>query len=166
MSVFTRKYIAIVDSSTRTSGTSSNFQVKIDLPVDNKYNRVIMLSAIIPKSYYVIRSGYNTFILREGAAYITITIPVGNYSIAELILTLNTLLTNASLNGQEYVVTYSKVTGKLTFTITAEAVYTYLNFTSNLFDTLGFEKDSSNLFVGSTLVAPNMVNMNPYSGFI
>lgn len=162
MSVFTRKYIAIVDSSTRTSGTSSNFQVKIDLPVDNKYNRVIMLSAIIPKSYYVIRSGYNTFILREGANYFTITIPVGNYSIAELIITLNTLLNAVSGIGQEYVVTYSKLTGKLTFTIIAEAVYTYLNFTTHLFDTLGFEKDSSNLFVGSTLTAPNMVNMNPY----
>lgn len=162
MSVFTRKYIAVVDSSTRTSGTSSNFQVRIDLPIDNKYNRVILLSAIVPKSYYLIQAGYNTFTLREGAAYFTITIPIGNYSITELLLSLNTLLNAISGIGQEYVVTYSKLTGKLTFTIIAEVVNTYLIFTTNLFDTLGFDKNSTNVFTSSTLVSTNVVNLNPY----
>ena len=83
MSLFTKKFFYIVDSSDRLSGTTNNFTINIPMPTDNHYNRILVNSAVIPKSFYLIRDGYNTFTLKEGTNLWSITIPIGNYTLTE-----------------------------------------------------------------------------------
>ena len=113
MSIFTRKYIAIIDSALRLNGTSSSFQFKIDLPNQNTYNRVILLTAVIPKSYYMVSVGNNTFQINENNVLQTVTIPVGNYTLSAfqtaIILAMNTNTTFV------YSVAYSSLTSIFTF---------------------------------------------------
>jgi hypothetical protein len=164
MSIFTRKYIAIIDSALRLNGTSSSFQFKIDLPNQNTYNRVILLTAVIPKSYYMVSVGNNTFQINENNVLRTVPIPVGNYTLSAfqtaIILAMNTNTTFV------YSVAYSSLTSKFTFTVTSFTGFIpQLVFTSNLFECFGFSKNSTNTFIlttSCTLVSTAMINLNPY----
>ena len=122
-----------IDSQNRSSGTSSNFSINFNMPPQNSYNRIVVLQASIPKSFYLIASPNNTFTLYEptttstgsatcafgscassvsNSAYKTITITPGNYSKTTMINCLQTLLTLASslntvyLNHYVYTVGY------------------------------------------------------------
>ena len=61
------KSIFYIDSQNRLNeaDTSSNFTVRVDMPPMNKYNRICVLHASIPKSYYLISDGRNTMTLNE-----------------------------------------------------------------------------------------------------
>ena len=61
------KSIFYIDSQNRLNeaDTSSNFTVRVDMPPMNKYNRICVLQASIPKSYYLISDGRNTMTLNE-----------------------------------------------------------------------------------------------------
>ena len=61
------KSIFYIDSQNRLNeaDTSSNFTVRVDMPPMNKYNRICVLQASIPKSYYLISDGRNTLALNE-----------------------------------------------------------------------------------------------------
>src|SRR5690554_6423581 len=94
-----KKFVTI--NSNLDNGTHSKFSYKIDMK-GAVYNKMCLLQAIIPKSYYMIDSGNNTFVLDEGGQEATITIPVGNYSRESFMNKLTTLLNNASPNGFTY----------------------------------------------------------------
>lgn len=49
----TQKVISI-DSSSRSSGTPSNFDVSVDMPQSNAFNKASCMMAEIPKSYYTL----------------------------------------------------------------------------------------------------------------
>jgi len=107
------------NSKDRISGRNSNFQ---SIPVDlgnQSYDSVALVQASIPKSFYNMPSGYNTFTLREfdgvTTTSVTITIPPGNYTRINLASVLSTLLTNASPDGLTYTVTYPPSTEADTF---------------------------------------------------
>lgn len=107
------------NSKDRISGRNSNFQ---SIPVDlgnQAYDSVALVQASIPKSFYNMPSGYNTFTLREfdgvTTTSVTITIPPGNYTRINLASVLSTLLTNASPEGLTYTVTYPASTEADTF---------------------------------------------------
>ena len=51
-----------IDSSNRTSGTDSNFQINVNLPKNN-FNRVALLQLSCPKSFYNFSTDKNTFTL-------------------------------------------------------------------------------------------------------
>ena len=55
-------YIAYVNSYNKLVSTdsTSDFTVMIDLP-NNNINKVVVLQMAIPKSYYLVQKGYNTF---------------------------------------------------------------------------------------------------------
>ena len=163
MSIFTRKYIAIVDSALRLNGTSSSFQFKIDLPNNNTYNRVLLLTAVIPKSYYLVSAGNNTFQIQEATQLRLITIPIGNYTLSTFLVAIALAM---CAGGYTYTVVYSSLTNKLTFTVSGYSGYIpQLIFTTNLFECFGFSKNSTNTFVQATLctlTSTAMINLNPY----
>ena len=165
MSIFTRKYIAIIDSALRLNGTSSSFQYKIDLPNNNTYDRVLLLTAVIPKSYYLVSNGNNTFQIQEATQLRLVTIPIGNYTLSTF-LTAIALAMSSGISAYTYTVVNSSLTNKLTFTVTGYGGFIpLLIFTTNLFECFGFSKNSTNTFIQSascTLTSTAMINLNPY----
>jgi len=112
------------NSKDRISGNNSNF---ISAPVDlgtNAYDSVALVQASIPKSFYNMPSGYNTFTLIENdgviAHSVTITIPPGNYTRINLQSVLSTILTNESPDGLTYTVNYPLSTEADTFHYTIQ----------------------------------------------
>ena len=115
------------------------------MPSQNEYNRIILNNAIIPKSFYLIRDGYNTFTLIENAIPINITIPIGNYTLNEFLTQIQALLDDHTFIQFTYVMTFSKRLGKFTFTVINNVVLGLtiqpkFLFTTNVFEPFGFEK--------------------------
>jgi hypothetical protein len=116
---FNNPVVINFNSKDRVSGTNSNFN---SIPVDlgnNQFDTVCLTQASIPKSFYNVPSGYNTFVLREfdgvTTANATVTIPPGSYTRINFQNTLATLLTNASPDGLTYTVNYPASTQADTF---------------------------------------------------
>jgi hypothetical protein len=137
------------NSKDRISGRNSNFQ---SLPVDlgsQSFDSVCLIQASIPKSFYNMPSGYNTFILTEQQGSnihpVTVTIPPGNYNRINLQSVLATVLTNASHFGYTYTVSYPASTEAdtfhYTFAVDAPSSRTmYLTFSNTSpFRQLGFD---------------------------
>lgn len=147
-------YIEYVDSDYRVSGTSASFVYNIKLP--RKFDRVAVVSASIPKTWYMVSDTYNTFYVTELTGTRTITVPVGDYTLTNFTTKILELL-----NTGTYVYTISKnaYTTKLTYTVTSNAgyqpVFEFPN-TSVIYRLMGFEFGSTNTFDGSSLVAPNI----------
>lgn len=62
----------LIDSSKRISGSTSDFTYQLNIPKNKQYDYVCVLQAIIPKSYYLIQAGLNTFTLQENGVNTTI----------------------------------------------------------------------------------------------
>ena len=56
-----QKSMFYIDSQNRTAGTSGNFSINLAMPPNNKYDRIVVMQAAIPKSFYLVSSPYNTF---------------------------------------------------------------------------------------------------------
>jgi hypothetical protein len=91
-------YFLDINSQNRVSGTDGNFFYNINLPTNegHKYNRVVVTECSIPKSYYMVQAGFNTFILREGASSVTVTITPGNYTLQAFNTNIAALINAAS----------------------------------------------------------------------
>ena len=119
MNTFGSKSIFYIDSQNRLNqaDTSSNFTVRVDMPPLNHYNRICVLQASIPKSYYLITDGQNTLTLNEpgttsltngsltsdfgsvsssGSSTKLITFKVGNYSKSSIMNAFYDLFKKAS----------------------------------------------------------------------
>lgn len=163
-----KKYIFYIDSDLRLSpetSTSSSFSYILYLPQDATH--VSVMQATIPKSYYLVQSGNNTFTLKHGVTTYVITIPIGNYSMRKFKATLTSLLNAAS--AFVYTVTYpgmsddSAETGKFVYTVTGNAgVQPQFIFpsTSTLYRQMGFEEASTNTFVADTLTSTNVLDFD------
>ena len=103
-----------IDSQNRTSGSSGNFSINFAMPPNNRYDRIVVMQASIPKSFYLVSVPYNTFQLLEpgtsssgsitnifgsvstNGATKTITLTESNYSKTNMIVCLQTMLSLAS----------------------------------------------------------------------
>lgn len=162
-------YALYIDSSERLSGRDSSFLSKpANISSGNKYDSVVVSQVSIPKSWYNIPSAFNTFTLVENGVSITITIPAGNYNRLTLASVLPTLLTNASLNGKTYTMSYPNVTtqadtGKFTFNYSPFNLGDVISFDFDgvsMFQQLGFNPSSSTVFDDTTgsLTSINVIN--------
>jgi len=86
------KEIIYISSSDRIAGDSSNFLFKMDIDTNALYDHITVLQASIPKSYYLISSDNDEFILNENLINIVIKIPNGNYTINAFKKTIADLL--------------------------------------------------------------------------
>lgn len=103
------------NSKDRVQGSNSSF---LSQPVDlgnNQFDSVCIVQASLPKSFYNMPTGYNTFTLKENAASVTVTIPVGSYTRINLQSVLASVLTTASPNALTYTVSYPASTVADTF---------------------------------------------------
>lgn len=132
---------------------------KLAYPLQNvKQFKVLEVS--IPASYYSIQSWNNTFRVTIGATSYTVTIPAGNYDNTTIAAALYTALTSAVANG--WVVTFSNVTNKLTFTGTSAFSFTFLSATgdSDAALIIGFTPNTTVASVAGSITAPNVVNLS------
>ena len=122
------------DDADTTVGDDTNFCIFTFQSVINVPPEVTILMSVkdaqIPVSFSNVNSNTNTFIYTIGVTTTTRTIDVGNYSANNLKDELNTLLTGV------FVVTYSAITNKYTFTH-ASADFT-INEESTCLRLLGF----------------------------
>jgi hypothetical protein len=157
------KRLFYVNSGSRLEGTDSSFLYKIEVPKESDFDSVCLMDIVIPKSYYLVRSGFNTFILREIGVNTVITIPVGNYSRLSFKVALPGILNAASPNGWVYSMSISNSTlqadtGKYTYTVTNNGVnQPSFICTSNVFEQLGFSENSTNVFVANSIVSTNIL---------
>ena len=162
---YLEKDYVYVNSLNRSSGTSAAFYIDLGSQIrqPNNYDSITLLSASIPKSYYLIDSTNNTFTITEtgGNGTKTIAITVGNYSFSQMATTLTTLIAAAGL-AFTYTISTSTATGKFTFTQTTGASASSMTFTTASPNAvLGFSVGST-AFSGTvapfTLTSTNVVN--------
>jgi hypothetical protein len=164
--------IVYVNSRDRLSGTDSNFTYNVQLKPQNDFDRVVMLSTAIPKSYYAVQNGYNTFTLSENGSSITITVPQGNYTRKGFANQLTTLMIAASAtlgNNFTYSVTYPKNsfvvdTGFYNYTVsnngTVQPEFIFGSQSENfIYLCMGFNPSSTNVFVANSLSSVNVINL-------
>ena len=166
MAFMSSQFFVYVNSQDRLNqaDTNSNFTYNIALPQDHKFTHVSLIDATIPKSYYLIQSGYNTFQLTEGATTVTITVPIGNYQLSQWTTTLTSLLTTNSPNGWVYTVTYpfpstSGELGKLLYTVSGNTSQPILTFGAVMYEPFGFRQSSSNQFSSSQLLSTTVIKL-------
>ena len=166
MSLIKSQQIIHINSAFRNSGTDSDFTYTIPIKPDNEFTHCAVISVSIPKSYYLIPDGENTFIIRENQTDYTVTIPPGNYNITSFIYVLNNLFTGSI---SHYSVSFpdSKTeaqTGRMTFShVNAQGHSSCFIFQNNhLPEVMGFARGSTNEFVHvgntSTLISSNVCN--------
>lgn len=123
MSLLNTGQVYYINSANRVSGTSSNFIATLtpwDPNSDALYDRIVCLQATVPKSYYLVQPGHNTFTLTENGVDHTVTLTPGNYGFGSN-QAIDTALTNAlnnSTGSWTYSCGLSLSTGKLTFAVT------------------------------------------------
>jgi len=171
-----------INSRTRTTGSDSNFSYLINL-TDNEskeFNRVAVLGASIPKSYYLVGKN-QTFVLSEeayeakGPTLVTIQMEEGNYSASSFAAVLKVKLNTNSPNSLTYEVISPKSIGthnlgKLYIKAshpTIQSVVIKISVGDVLFEQFGFDINSTNTFVTDTISpfsahieSSNVVNFN------
>lgn len=165
MSIVSRR-IFYINSRRRISGSNSDFTYRIDLQ-GLDVSHAVCLQAHVPKSFYTVPAGKNTFTLTEDGKDATITMTPGSYSINTIKSNLQTILNASSPNGWSYTITSpastAPQTGKLTFSVSGNSSQPSFHFDSYMWEQLGFEADSSYVFVSDFLVSTSVINLQPES---
>lgn len=166
MSLLLEKEIFYINSKNRIGGSDEDFLFNLVYDVEKKYDRVVILQASVPKSYYSIQADQNSFILEENTTQAIIYVPIGTYTRKSFRNKLIQLLNLNSPNGWTYNVTIPNTNvdpdnGKYTFSVTGNGTsQPLLIFTSFLYEQFGFDRDSTNTFVGDQLTSKNVINLN------
>jgi len=170
MSLFHKNevYISVVDSSQRITGTSSNFTINLNLPsFVQDYDRVALNQISIPRSWYDVETGVNTFQFKEGAGGTlkTITVTPGMYNCLTLASAIATLLTSNSQNGYTYTVTYpnSAVTvnnNLFTFTSSNTSTVFYFIFGTAMYQQMGFASNTTYTSTSGVLTSVNSISIS------
>ena len=157
-------YVVQIDSDNRLSGSHTNFYHKIELPHEH-FDRVAVLSASIPKTFYLVQDGSNTLTLTESATSATITMTPANYNTRSFASILESKLSTQSPNGWTYTIAMpveatEPSTGKYTITVSGNSSQPSISFSSDssLYRQLGFEPNSTNAFSANTLTSTHVVD--------
>lgn len=161
-----KKRIFYINSGNTLKGRENTFSVSLDIPEWGEYNRITLLSANTPVSYYCVQDGLNTFTLIEGLSEVVITIPEGNYNVNSFALQLEAKLTASSPNGYSYIVKYPNSfsepdTGKFIFTTNGVGTIGFRFGKNPLNEQFGFDRESVVLFSGGELRSANVVSFVP-----
>lgn len=119
---------------------------------------VALIHAEIPVSFYIVNEYNHDFRFKLfNDPITTVPIPNGNYNSVSLITALHT-----AINDVNFIITISKLTGKLTMTHNKSFII-YNDFATSLGTILGFERNTINNSVGVanpyTLTPPYMLNL-------
>lgn len=162
---YNKKKTFYIDSNNKINGTSSDFSIQLNLDPNDDFTHACVLQCLIPKSYYLIQAGSNTFQLREAASTVTITVPPGNYSRRSFQSVVQSLLTVNSPNLWIYSITYPNTTiiadsGKFTYSVTGNSSQPSFIFGSSIiYEQFGFPPNSTQVFISASLTSTNVIKM-------
>jgi len=164
--MYTNTKTIILNSKNRIGGTDGSFTYKLTELLTSDVDRIVCMSCLIPKSYYLIQTGINdTFTLTESGSSASVTLSAGNYTLNSLKTNLASKLNIASPHSYTYAITYPSSTqvdtGKLTFTVSGNgSVQPSFTFSSSSpYEILGFAINSTNTFVSSSLTSTNVIKL-------
>ena len=168
MSLSVNHRIYYVNTLQKSSGTNENFKYKFQIPTEEGYDRVVLLSASIPNSFYLIQEGLNTFTLRENGVDAIVTIPPGNYSAKVFARIVGPLMTEASPNQWVYSIALPNQntepqTGKFTYSVSGNTSEPSIICTDLVNEQLGFAAHSINTFTDGKLISSTTVNFGAES---
>lgn len=152
------------------SASTSDFYIKLPAWYD-QYDTIAVQNIQIPKTYYGISSGSNSFTITENGTPRTITLTVGNYNFTSLATELKTQLgltytvtPNASRG--TYTIGNSSAITTTTYTFTDQRLSHTLgmDFPSSTFSGLSYETDIILYNTPSILVHSDIANNVSYSG--
>ena len=152
MSVFENTRIYYINTGNSLIGTNNTYSQAIQINESEKFDRVVLLQAEIPVSYYVINEGSNEFLLTELGTSVSIQIPRGNYNAESFSIAVKALLDLNSPNGYTYSIRYpnnytENNTGLFTYTVNTNASPISLEFGDTpLVEQFGFQRRSINEF--------------------
>lgn len=161
--------IITINSRSRISGTDSNFVYRLR-PRNPDFDRIVVLEAHIPKTYYLVQEPYNKFTLTEGVSAATVRVPVGNYTRRSFQTTMARILTQSSPNGWKYTVEYPNTvteadTGKYTYSVEQGESEIKLDvepafiFSDGIYEQMGFAENSVNTFVNRRLTSSTVIKL-------
>ena len=148
------------------NSTDSNFTYTFpNLDKSKQFDHVAVLPASIPKSYYLVQSGFNTFNLLENATSVPITLTPGNYNRNSLATSIKTLLNANSPNGWIYNITFNNINttfdnGTYYFTVTGNSSQPSFVFTTGMYEPLGFNANITYQFSANSLSSINVPNLS------
>lgn len=167
----TNKKIFNIDSSNKTNGTDSNFQIDIKMPHDNDFTHVSMVYGEFHKSWNMIDETNNTFQYKEdGDPAITLSLtPNRNYSSEELSVELELRLNEnipSNLGSKDYSVEYNDNTHR--YSVANGTISFQFIFNANdpvLSKYLGIDSNVSSSLVPSLVLPFNVLLSNRDSNF-
>lgn len=147
-----QRQIFFVNSAARGSGTNENFEISLPINRYADYKWVQVLQCSVPKSYYLIDTGRDSFTLIEDGVETTVTLAHGNYSRRGFANAVRAALDAASTAGNSFFVTVPSPllsdNGKYTYSWTGPtsvAVSLRMDGIQTIAQALGFATVSTNL---------------------
>lgn len=154
-----------VNSLNRVEGNGSTFSFKLNADI-SKYDRVVILDASIPKSFYIINDRNNQIIVEENSVERIIYMPDGNYTRTSFVNVMTTKLNDGAPSGWTYTVSNASASiqdnGKLIYSVTGNSgVQPIFKFpyAETIYEQMGFDLYSDNAFVGDTITSTNVINL-------
>lgn len=153
-----RPHHQYISSANRASGEPGSFSVEFSgFPANAAFDSVVLAAAAVPKSFYLYTGVNNSFVLLEGGAGKTVTLPVGNYTANALAAVVEEKLNEAGINA--YNVNFSRRRGRFTFVVDV-ASGVALQFTAGAGRPLGFPAGTHE-FPANELESPHVANTQP-----
>lgn len=165
--LFTESECFYINSLNRIDdGTGSTFSVIFNSNNIENYDRVVLLDANIPKSYYIINSSNNSIIVNENGVDRYISMPNGNYTRTSFVSVMTGLLNTGGV-GWTYAITYKNMgvtedDGKLTYTVSGNSgIQPIFKFPTvdTIYEQMGFNLGSTYEFIADTLTSTNVINL-------
>lgn len=141
-----KEKLVSVSSFDRGSGTTSEFEVDLkERYATQTVVRVVLSQAQVPNLFENVRSDYlqnnELVVVQLGNPSVTISVPQGQYTVAQLIVELTTLIDAVLTGGNSVTIVSLPTTNKLRFTFLTTATQ-FLAEGSSLFPVIGFESDT------------------------
>jgi len=172
--------IIVIDSRDRDRiayPSNSNYQIDLDEEYKNILS-VELLSIDIPKTQYLINNTNNVLYFNiNGGSTLIATVPIGNYTISELLIALK--LTMDTVSGEIFTITYSELTNKITLLsgVSFDLIFSTISYdeindpshlspiytekTNNIGQILGFPiTNNVTVPLSTPYIAPNQYNLN------
>ena len=151
------------------SSTSPSFQTSFDYDRSQGYTHVVVTSACIPKTYYVLPNDA-TVTVNQNGQYSFVTMPAGNYNVLSFPGLFATVINNTlGISPFVYSVSFANdltklQTSKFTYSVTGNNGVQPV-FTVNdpyLARVMGFNQGEAYVFAGNSLVSANVINFQSY----
>lgn len=168
-------YLHINSEDCTPQGTlNSQLQIKINPTIktrdENHYFLVSLANIQVPYSMYNInaKNNYFTIIETKGSTtypQATLTIPIGSYNAVQLANKITEILDANSEDNGKYSVSYSKITGKFTYSLLDGNRTATLGFPTDTsaFIQMGFDVGETPIITSTTpLVSTNVINVNDF----